>query len=148
MRGSAGLAKWREFGDYAVMDSLVAGVIGDTALILIVSYALGAAARLCGQPAVIGQILAGLLLGPSLLGRLPGHLTGRLFPPAVLPYLSVLSQIAIVIFMFCVGYELDWRLLRGRRRAVPLVAAAALLVPMALGSGTALLFRARFAALG
>ena len=130
------------------MDNLIAGVIGDIALIIIVSHVLGAAARRCGQPAVIGQILAGIVLGPSLLGRLPGHLTSRLFPPVVLPYLSVLSQVAIVIFMFVVGYELDWRLLRRRRRAVALVAAAALLVPMALGSGTVLLFRARFAALG
>jgi Kef-type K+ transport system membrane component KefB len=130
------------------MDNLIAEVIGDAALIIMISYVLGAAARRCGQPAVIGQILAGIMLGPSLLGRLPGHLTGRLFPPAVLPYLSVLSQVAIVIFMFAVGYELDWRLLHVRRRAVTLVAAAALLVPVALGSGTVLLFRARFAALG
>jgi len=130
------------------MDNLIADVIGGTALIIIVTYVLGAAARRCGQPAVIGQILAGILLGPSLLGRLPGHLTARFFPPAVLPYLSVLAQVAIVIFMFCVGYELDWRPLRGRRRAVPMIAAAAFVVPMALGSGTALLLRSRFAALG
>jgi Kef-type K+ transport system membrane component KefB len=130
------------------MDNLIADVIGDVALIIVLSYVLGAVARRCGQPAVIGQILAGIMLGPSLLGRLPGHLTSRLFPPVILPYLSVLSQIAIVIFMFVVGYELDRRLLRGRQRAVTLVAAAALLVPLALGSGTVLLFRARFAALG
>lgn len=130
------------------MDIIIADVIGDVALVLIFSLLLGAAARRCGQPRVVGQILAGIMLGPSLLGRLPGHLTGRLFPPAALPYLSVLSQVAIVIFMFVVGYELDRRFLRGRRRAVPMVAAAALLVPMGLGSGAALLFRTQLAALG
>jgi Kef-type K+ transport system membrane component KefB len=130
------------------MDILIADVIGDVALVLVVSALLGAAARRCGQPRVVGQILAGILLGPSLLGRLPGHLTGRLFPAAALPYLTVLSQVAIVIFMFVVGYELDRRFLRGQRRAVPLVAAAALLVPMGLGSGAALVLRGQFAAVG
>jgi len=130
------------------MDIIIADVIGDVALVLIFSLLLGAAARRCGQPRVVGQILAGIMLGPSLLGRLPGHLTSRLFPAAALPYLSVLSQVAIVIFMFVVGYELDRRFLHGRRRLVPMVAAAALLVPMGLGSGAALLFRAQLTALG
>lgn len=130
------------------MDDLITDVIGDVALVLVVSSLFGAAARWCRQPAVVGQILAGILLGPSLLGRLPGHLTSHVFPPAVLPPLTVLSQIAIVIFMFVVGYELDRRLLRRRCQAAPLVAASALLVPMGLGSGAALLLRARFAAVG
>jgi Kef-type K+ transport system membrane component KefB len=130
------------------MNNLIADVIGDVVLVLVVSSLFGALARRCGQPRVVGQILAGILLGPSFLGRLPGHLTTRLFPAAALPYLNVLSQVAIVIFMFVVGYELDWRSLRRVRRAVPLIAVGALLVPAVLGSGAALLFRARFAALG
>jgi Kef-type K+ transport system membrane component KefB len=130
------------------MNILIADVIGDVALVLVVSWLLGAVARRCGQPTVVGQILAGVLLGTSVLGRLPGHLTMRLFPPAVLPYLTVLSQVAVVIFMFVVGYELERRSLRGRRVAVPLVAASALFVPMFLGSGAALIFRSSFAALG
>src|SRR5580700_5147755 len=130
------------------MDILIADVIGDVALVLIVATLVGALARKCGQPAVVGQILAGILLGPTLLGRLPGHLTGRIFPPAVLPPLTVLAQVAIVLFMFVVGYELDWRALRGRRRAAPLVAAGALLLPMLLGAGSVLADRSGFAALG
>jgi Kef-type K+ transport system membrane component KefB len=130
------------------MDILIADVIGDVALVLIVASIFGALARKCGQPAVVGQILAGILLGPTLLGRLPGHLTGRIFPPAVLPPLTVLAQVAIVLFMFVVGYELDWRALRGRRRAAPLIAAGALLLPMLLGAGSVLADRSGFAALG
>jgi Kef-type K+ transport system membrane component KefB len=130
------------------MDILIADVIGDVALVLIVASFFGALARKCGQPAVVGQILAGILLGPTLLGRLPGHLTGRIFPPAVLPPLTVLAQVAIVLFMFVVGYELDWRALRGRRRAAPLIAAGALLLPMLLGAGSVLADRPGFAALG
>jgi K+:H+ antiporter len=130
------------------MDSEITLVIGDVTLVLAVSSLFGALARACRQPAVTGQILAGILLGPSLLGRLPGHLTARLFPPAVLGPLTVLAQIAVVVFMFVVGYELDLRPLRQHRRAVPLVAAATLIVPLCLGSGAALLLRPAFAALG
>lgn len=130
------------------MDGLITVVIGDIALILVVSSLAGWAARRCGQPAVIGQILAGILFGPSLLGRLPGHLTSRLFPHAVLPYLTVISQVAVVLFMFVVGYELDRAKFRHNCRAVLLIAGAALLVPMVLGSGAALVFRSEFAALG
>ncbi len=130
------------------MDILIADVLGDIALVLVVSSLLGAVAKRCGQPAVVGQILAGVLLGPSVLGRLPGHLTSRLFPHSALPSLTVLSNVAVVIFMFVVGYELDRRSLRRRSRAVPLVAVGALVVPMSLGIGAALVFRSDFAGVG
>ena len=130
------------------LDILTADVIGDVALVIGVSSLLGAAARRCGQPTVIGQILAGILLGPSLLGRLPGHLTNRLFTHAAIPYISVIAQLAVVIFMFTVGYEIDFRPLHGRGRAAPLIAAGALLVPLALGSGLAVVARPAFISLG
>lgn len=123
-------------------------VIGDIALVVLVSSMLGVAARRCGQPTVVGQILTGLLLGPSLLGRLPGQLTARLFPHAVLTPLTALAQVAIVIFMFAVGYEIDLGALRGHGRTVPWVTSAALLVPMGLGMVCVLLFRSSFAAIG
>lgn len=130
------------------MDILIADTIGAVALVLAVSSIFGAAARRIGQPAVIGQLVAGILLGPTLLGRLPGHLTTRLFPLPVLPYLTVVAQIAVVIFMFVVGYELDFASLQGRRRAVPMIAVAALAVPMALGAGSVLVFRKSYIGLG
>lgn len=125
-----------------------ATVIGDIALVIFVSALLSALARRCGQPAVIGQILTGVLLGPTLLGRLPGHLTAHLFPSAVLPSLTALAQVAVVIFMFTVGYELDLGTMHGHGRAVPLTAAAALAVPMGLGIGCVLLYRSGFAGIG
>ncbi|HEX6519186.1 MAG TPA: cation:proton antiporter [Streptosporangiaceae bacterium] len=118
------------------------------ALVLVVAWLFGAVARLAKQPAVVGQLIAGLLLGPSVLGRLPGHLTSRLFPSSALPSLNALAQVSIVIFMFAVGYELDRRSLRPRGRTAMLVAVAALLVPMGLGSGTAVVLGPEFAELG
>jgi Kef-type K+ transport system membrane component KefB len=137
---------WSE--DNEVINSVATTVIGDIALVIAISTLLGALLRRVGQPAVIGQMLTGILLGPSLLGRLPGHLTEHLFPRAVLPALTTLAQVGVVVFMFTVGYEIEFRSLRGRGRTVPLIAASALLVPMSLGIACALVLRSRFAALG
>ncbi len=127
---------------------MTAILVRDIALVILVSSLLSVLARRCGQPAVIGQILTGVLLGPSLLGRLPGHLTDHLFPHAVLPSLTSLAQVAVVTFMFTVGYELDFGALRERGRAVPLVAAGALAVPMGLGIACVFLYHSGFAAIG
>lgn len=130
------------------MDALAVGVLGGIALVLGLSAVLGGLASRCGQPRVVGQLLAGVVLGPSLLGRLPGHLTGHLFPAQVLPVLAACAQLGVVIFMFVVGYEFDTRLLRGHGRAVPLVALSALAVPMALGCGAVLVLWPMFAVVG
>lgn len=130
------------------LDEIVAHVVGVVAVITLVSAALNVLARRYGQPAVIGQILTGILLGPVLLGRLPFDLTDRLFPKAVLSYLAVLAQVAVVIFMFVVGYEMDFRMLRGRGRAVPLLVLGCLLVPMTLGAGAVLAVPSMFRGVG
>jgi Kef-type K+ transport system membrane component KefB len=72
----------------------------------------------------------------------------RLFTHPAIPYISVIAQLAVVIFMFTVGYEIDFRPLRGRGRAAPLVAVSALLVPFALGSSVAVAGRHMFTAIG
>jgi Kef-type K+ transport system membrane component KefB len=130
------------------LDVIAAQVIGDIALVIAVATLLGAVARRCGQPTVVGQILSGVLLGPTVLGRFPGDPVRHLFPHQTVPYLAVLAQVAVVIFMFTVGYEIEFTALRGHGRAVPLVAAGALCVPMLLGAGSVLVFRSNFAALG
>lgn len=131
-----------------MVKSIATTVIGDIALVAAVSILFGAVVRRLGQPAVIGQMLTGILLGPSLLGRLPGHLSTHLFPPVILPTLTTLAQVGVVVFMFTVGYEIDFGSLRGRGRTVPLIAVSALLTPMSLGIACALAFRPRLAALG
>jgi len=138
----------RTYGNEWTVDVLIADVIGEVALVLIASSLLGALAVRLRQPRVIGQILAGILLGPTLLGQFPGHLTSHLFPKATLPSMTVLANVAVVIFMFVVGYELDLRPLRRSRKAAPMVAGGALLVPMALGVAAVYVFRPGFVSLG
>lgn len=130
------------------MEAAIAAVIGDIALVFVIASLLGVAARKCGQPTAIGQILTGVVLGPSLLGRLPGHLTSHLFPGYSLPYLNVLSQVGVVIFMFAAGYEIEFGSLRGHGRVVPLVALGSLAVPMSLAMACVPLLRPEFTAIG
>jgi Kef-type K+ transport system membrane component KefB len=122
------------------IDALMTHVMASTAIILGVGYLAGAVLRRLRQPEVIGQIFAGIALGPSIIGQLPGHLDTILIPRQVVPYLTVVAQIALVLFLFAVGYQLDLRALRRQRQVVPIVALMAFTVPMLLGGGSALAF--------
>lgn len=117
-----------------IMDSVVAGVLLAVAVILVVSAALGWVSNRLGQPAVIGQILAGIALGPSVLGRLPGHAMTTLFSPSTVNILSVLSQVALVLFMLSIGYETDLHRFRNRSRPLAGVIAGSLLPPALTGA--------------
>jgi Kef-type K+ transport system membrane component KefB len=112
-------------------------LLAQIAAILLVSRALGLVTRWLGQPMVIAEMVAGIVLGPSLLGLLWPHAFGTLFPSTSLPVLKMLSQLGLVLFMFLVGLELDPALLRGRRRASVLISHASIALPFALGVGAA-----------
>ncbi|WP_370354353.1 cation:proton antiporter [Catenulispora sp. EB89] len=107
----------------------------DLALILVLARAAGAAARRVRQPAVIGEILVGILLGPTLFGS---TLDRWLFPTSIRPPLSALADLGIALFMFIVGLELDHSLLRGMRTTAAGIAAGAMIVPFALAIPLAL----------
>lgn len=92
---------------------------------------LGLLARRLGQPPVIGEILGGILLGPTLFG---GALTRALFPAELQPWLTMLANVGVAIFMFLVGVELDRNLLRGQGRIASGVALCAIFLPFALGA--------------
>ncbi|SBT42795.1 cation:proton antiporter [Micromonospora auratinigra] len=96
-------------------------------------WAAGWAFRRLGQPAVIGEIVAGVLLGPSLLGWLWPAAYHALFPPVLLPAINVLAQVGLVLFMFLVGYELNLALVRRRGQVAVLVSNVSIAVPFLAG---------------
>lgn len=109
-------------------------------LIVVIGVAklLGFAFRRLGQPAVVGEMLAGILLGPSLLGLMAPALEGALFPQPSLGALKMLSQVGVVLFMFFVGLELDLGALKQRATAAVLVSHASIAAPFLLGAALAL----------
>lgn len=137
-------------------DLVLAFVLLDITIILIAARLVGALAQRLGQPRVVGEIVAGVLLGPTLLGRTvfawdspwafthcadalaasgaPPSITACFFPPQARSVLGVVGQIALVLFMFLVGIELDWNLLKGKAKGIVVVAVGVVAFPMALGA--------------
>lgn len=112
--------------------------IGDIAIVLAAGTVLVLLARRIRQPAVVGEIAAGICLGPSLLGLLPGNLPDRLFPAEIRPFLNVVSQVGLLLFMFMIGWEFDGRSMRGRRRSTGAIWLSSVGLPLALGMVLAL----------
>ena len=92
-----------------------------------------------GQPPVIGEVVAGIMLGPSLLGHLAPDVAGYLFPPDIAPQLSVIAQLGVILYMFVVGLELNCELLRNKAHATVTISHASIVLPFLLGAGLALL---------
>jgi Kef-type K+ transport system membrane component KefB len=116
---------------------IVSYVLLDVAVVVVAARLGGRLFVRLGQPAVIGEIVAGIALGPTLLGLLPGDLDVLLFPTEVRPYLNVLANIGVALFMFIVGLEVDLSLIRGRQRTAGSVAVGAVVLPLALGAAAA-----------
>lgn len=127
---------------------MVMHVVGASALILVAAHTAGWLARMLKQPYIVGQLTAGIALGPSLLGTLAPDAYRTLFPAEIGPALTGFAQFALVVFLFAIGYELDLKVLGARARSAVTVALAAFVVPMAVGSASALLFRDQLRALG
>ncbi|GAA5847805.1 hypothetical protein JCM9279_006642 [Rhodotorula babjevae] len=85
-------------------------------------------------PRVVCEIVAGILLGPTAFGRVPGF-TENIFPPESISYLTLISNLGLVLFLFCVGTDVDFSLLRRNAKPTIAVSTAGLLVPFALGCG-------------
>ncbi|MFE5508168.1 cation:proton antiporter [Amycolatopsis japonica] len=101
-------------------------------------------AQRIGQPAVIGEITAGILLGPSVLGALWPSGAAVLIPKAAVPQLNVVAQLGVIFFVFLAGLELNTRLLRGRGRLALVVSHVSIALPFLLGVGLALFAYTRF----
>jgi len=116
----------------------IALLLVQIAVVVIAARGVGLLFRRIGQPQVMGEMVAGILLGPSLLGWVAPALSARLFPPASLGFLNSISQVGLLVFMFLVGVELNPRLLRGRGHTALVTSHASIVVPFFLGSLLAL----------
>nr|WP_315189779.1 cation:proton antiporter [uncultured Flavobacterium sp.] len=98
-----------------------------------------------GQPSVIGEIIAGIVLGPSLLGMYFPEFSAALFPVESLGNLKFLSQIGLILFMFVIGMELDLKVLKNKANEAVVISHASIVIPFALGIGLAYFVYNRFA---
>lgn len=114
-------------------------VLVEILIVIGLSRLVGAGFRWIKQPLVIGEIVAGIMLGPSLLGLIAPDLAGALFPAETVPFLNVLSQVGLIFFMFLIGLELDPRYLSGQLEIAILTSHVSILVPFSLGSLLSLL---------
>ncbi|HEX2063606.1 MAG TPA: cation:proton antiporter, partial [Acidimicrobiales bacterium] len=119
--------------DKVLWKLLLAGIV-----ILVASRLVGAALKRFHQPHVIGEIIAGILLGPSLLGAIWPSAFDFLFPPNLMSYLDVLAQLGLIFYMFIVGLELDFKLMRGRGHAAIWVSHVSIIAPFLMGVALAL----------
>ena len=113
--------------------------------VIIAGRILGRLFTAIGQPPVIGEVVAGVLLGPSLLGAIAPEAYAFILPPSVAPYLGVVAQLGVVLYMFLVGLELNPDLLRGQVHTTVATSHASIVLPFVMGSALALYLYPRFA---
>ncbi|HEY1586153.1 MAG TPA: cation:proton antiporter [Polyangia bacterium] len=117
----------------ALMHVLLALVV-----VIVVARGVGSLFAYFAQPPVVGEILAGILLGPSVLGRFAPTAQAFVLPHEVAPFLGVLSLVGVILYMFLVGVELDPTLLRKRGHATLAISHASIVTPFLLGALLAL----------
>lgn len=113
--------------------------------VILAARLLGALFRRLQQPPVIGEVVAGILLGPSLLGHIAPAASAYVLPPAVAPFLGVIAQVGVVLFMFLVGLELDVSVLRQKTHVAVAISHASIIAPFLMGSTLALWLYPRLA---
>jgi Kef-type K+ transport system membrane component KefB len=114
-------------------------------VVLLTALLCGWLARKLGQARVIGEIVGGILVGPSVFGRLAPHASGMLFPQSSLGSFEVLSTIGLILFLFLIGSELDYASLRRQRTTAILASAMSILFPFIMAAIAAHSLRIRFA---
>jgi Kef-type K+ transport system membrane component KefB len=116
--------------------------------IVLVARIFGWIFRKIGQPSVIGEIIAGIVLGPSLFGLYFPDMKEALFPVASLGNLQLLSQIGLILFMFVIGMELDLKVLKNKANDAVVISHASIVIPFALGIGLSYFIYHQFAPTG
>jgi len=119
-------------------------LIFQMSIVLLVSVAAGRVARILGQARVIGEIFGGIVIGPSILGRIAPQLFTRLFPPTSFSALESLSTVGLILFLFIVGTELNLEHLAQQKTTALFSSVASIFLPFSLAIASAPLFHARF----
>jgi Kef-type K+ transport system membrane component KefB len=117
-------------------------------VIVLFSRLLGFLFTKIGQPMVIGEIIAGIVLGPSVLGLIWPQFTAFLFQPDSLGRLEILSKLGLILFMFIIGLELEVGLLKDKAHTAVVVSHASIVFPFCLGVGLAYFLFSDFAPAG
>jgi Kef-type K+ transport system membrane component KefB len=118
------------------------------AAVIMVGQLLRPIFRAIGQPPVIGEVIAGIMLGPSLLGRLAPEAYRYILPREIAPSLGLVAQVGVVLYMFLVGVELNPDLVRRRMQATLMTALASVVLPFVLGSILGVYLHSRLAPAG
>src|ERR1700691_891802 len=113
--------------------------------ILLAPRLLGWIFQRIGQPRVVGEMTAGIMLGPSLLGRFFPGIFACVFPASAISAIGVLSQLGLLLFMFVVGLEVDLKRIVKQRAAVVLISNCSIVLPLALGVALAKVLYSEFA---
>jgi Kef-type K+ transport system membrane component KefB len=108
------------------------------ASIIVFARLVGALFRFIHQPPVIGEVIAGILLGPSFLGEISPAASHYILPNSIAPYLSIIAQVGILLYMFLVGLEFDPSTIKNRAHSAIVISHASIMAPFLLGSGLAL----------
>lgn len=144
---TTGDTMWENF-----TDSFLANLHHPLALLLAQIVTIIMVAKLFGwicvklkQPSVIGEMIAGIVLGPSLFGLYFPELSASIFPKESLPNLQFLSQIGLILFMYIVGMELDLSVLRKKAHDAVVISHASIIIPFALGVGLSYFIYKEFA---
>ncbi|MNK50055.1 High-affinity Na(+)/H(+) antiporter NhaS3 [compost metagenome] len=126
---------WRDFL-HSMVENLqhpLAILLAQIVTIILVARLFGWFFRKIGQPSVIGEMIAGIVLGPSLVGMYFPEFSATLFPKESLGNLQFLSQIGLILFMFVIGMELDLKVLKNKAHDAVVISHASIVIPFALG---------------
>ena len=147
---AGGHRPWADFVDSLQqgLQSPLAVLLGQIVAIILVARLLGKLCKKVGQPAVVGEMAAGILLGPSLLGHYFPAFSALLFPAKSLDNIKFLSQIGLILFMFVVGMDLDLGAIRGKAQNAVVISHASIVFPFALGLSLAYFLYQSFAPAG
>lgn len=146
----SGKTEWQQFVDSLVynLEHPLAILLAQIVTIILVARFFGFIFKRIGQPTVIGEIIAGIVLGPSLFGMYFPQFTNALFPPESLGNLQFLSQIGLILFMFVIGMELDLKVLRTKAQDAIVISHASIVLPFTLGIALAYFIYQSFAPQG